>query len=332
MKYFFCIFFIFFSFNSFSQGSFSGYMFGDIYFVQKHHNEEIEGQNGFWFRRIYFTYDYKFSEKFFTRFRLELNSSGDFKTSSNLTPYAKDAYLGIKLGKSKSFIGLSPTPTWEFIENFWGYRAVEKTPGDLYKIASSRDTGIAFKGEISPHFSYHFLLGNGEGTKSEVNKDKRAYLSLLFKKEPVFFELYTDYGEGKDETDVKVYQGFFGLKREKFTFGFQYYNFDKGQGEGKERIKTDVFSTILNIKTSEKTTILFRIDRMDDPNPLIGKQDYIPFETSTPFYLYIFGVDFSITKDIKIIPNFEFVNYDKSSGLKVENDLYFKFTFFYNFK
>jgi len=317
---------------SFSQGSFSGYMFGDVYFVSEHHNNEVEGQNGFWFRRIYFTYDYKFSDVFFTRLRLELNSPGDFKTSSNLTPYAKDAYLGMKIGKSKAYFGMSPTPTWEFIEGFWGYRSVEKTPADLYKVASSRDTGIAFKGDISKNLSYHFLLGNGEGTKSEVNKDKRAYLSVLFKKEPFFFEVYTDYGQGDNETDLKVYQGFLGLKGKKVTYGFQYYNYDKGQGPDKDRVKTDVFSTFLNLKLSEKSTLLLRVDKMDDPNPFIGKVDYIPFATTNPFFFYLVGIDFELMKGVNIIPNIEFVNYEKYNGTKPDNTLIGRITFYYSWK
>src|SRR6185503_4120575 len=40
----------------------SGLMFGDYFWVATDHRDAIEDQNGFWFRRIYLTYDQKFSE------------------------------------------------------------------------------------------------------------------------------------------------------------------------------------------------------------------------------------------------------------------------------
>ena len=45
----------------------------------------VQGQQGFWIRRVYFTYDLTFSEKFTTRFRLEANSNGQFTSPGNLT-------------------------------------------------------------------------------------------------------------------------------------------------------------------------------------------------------------------------------------------------------
>ena len=61
-------------------------MFGDFYAYDKWHQNTIsatntnnvQGQQGFWMRRIYFTYDLTFSDKLTTRFRLEANSNGQF--------------------------------------------------------------------------------------------------------------------------------------------------------------------------------------------------------------------------------------------------------------
>ena len=45
------------SMNVYADGSFSGYTFGDYYNFSKNHDSDLEGQNGFWLRRIYFTYN-----------------------------------------------------------------------------------------------------------------------------------------------------------------------------------------------------------------------------------------------------------------------------------
>ena len=37
-------------------GKISGYIFGDYYYFPSHHDAKFDGQNGFWFRRVYLTY------------------------------------------------------------------------------------------------------------------------------------------------------------------------------------------------------------------------------------------------------------------------------------
>src|SRR5688572_17460383 len=50
---------------------FSGLMFGDYYYFDEHHLPAFESQDGLWFRRIYFTFDYTFIPKLMTRSRFE---------------------------------------------------------------------------------------------------------------------------------------------------------------------------------------------------------------------------------------------------------------------
>jgi hypothetical protein len=72
--------------HEFPFGRFSGLMFGDYYWYFERHQDGIsstdpipvEGQHGLWFRRIYATYDFTYSDTLTTRFRLEMNSNGDF--------------------------------------------------------------------------------------------------------------------------------------------------------------------------------------------------------------------------------------------------------------
>ena len=86
--------------SKFPSGKISGLMFGDYYWYYQWHQDQIsstnptavEGQHGLWFRRLYFTYDFAYSEKLSTRFRLEMNSNGEF-AGGDLVPYVKDAYL-----------------------------------------------------------------------------------------------------------------------------------------------------------------------------------------------------------------------------------------------
>ena len=115
---------------------------GDYYYFEENHLPAFEDQHGLWFRRMYFTFDYTFSPKLMTRFRLETNSNGKLQ-GGPITPFVKDAYLRWNaFGAQNLTLGIQPSLTFDYIENFWGLRHIEKTPLDLFRWDSSRDTGI----------------------------------------------------------------------------------------------------------------------------------------------------------------------------------------------
>ncbi len=327
------------SFSVYGEGKFSGYMFGDFYYNLTNNNPELEGENGFWFRRIYFTYDYKISDSWTTRLRLEMNSPGDFKSSDFLKPYIKDAYLAYKIGNhtitNTIILGISPTPTWEYyIVDFWGYRAVEKTPLDLYKMGESRDFGIAFKGSIGKDgfFGYHVMAGNGEGIKSEFNKEKKYMGAFLFILQLNFsLELYADYGLKANKYNTYfayyTYQAFLGWKHKKGRLGVQYSHRFEEQEVEKGNFKFDVYSIFGIINVSEKLSLLARYDRMNDPLPWGSTVSYVPFNETSPFNLILFGVDFHPLNNVSVIPNLMYVVYDDVD----EKDTQLKLTFFYSF-
>ncbi|NNG28173.1 MAG: hypothetical protein HKM87_11640, partial [Ignavibacteriaceae bacterium] len=65
-----------------SGGKLSGYMFGDYYHITRNHNSDILDKHGFWFRRIYLSYDYKINSNFSSRLRLEMGNEGDFTSKT----------------------------------------------------------------------------------------------------------------------------------------------------------------------------------------------------------------------------------------------------------
>ena len=80
-----------------AKGKFSALMFGDLYWVQGHHTDKYKGQNGLWFRRINFTYDYDIDEEFSARFRLEAANDDFTKAAAAMTPFVKDAFLEMEI-------------------------------------------------------------------------------------------------------------------------------------------------------------------------------------------------------------------------------------------
>lgn len=312
---------------------FSGYMFGDYYWVAGNHNADLEGRNGFWFRRIYFTFDQKLTDRFSVRLRFEMASPGDFTSSTNMEPFVKDAFLRYSWGRHQLILGLSPTPTWEVIEKHWGYRSVEKTPLDLQKFGSSRDLGIALLGSLdsAKKIRYHLMVANGSGTKGETNEGKKFLASLgFYPTESFFFEIYGDYDDRPGETDRFTLQGFLGLKGNWGRLGLQYAHQTR-QVEVGDDLELDIASIFGVLKLSDKTFVFARYDRMFDPNPDGSKIAYIPFDPAAKSNFIVAGFDFHLADKIQLMPNIEIVFYDEVDGVRPDTDVIPRLTLYYKF-
>ena len=315
-------------------GKFSGLVFGDYYYVVENHDMSIKDQHGFWFRRIYFTYDYTYDQNWSARFRLEMGNEGDFKSSNKMTPIVKDAWLRYKFARQSIYLGMSGTPTFGLIEDTWGYRSVEKVPVDLYKMGSSKDFGIAGKGVFDKEgmFNYHLMFSNGSGNSQEIDKGKSVMLSLSARlKNGFIIEVYGDYADKKEHTDAYMLQGFVAYKAEMFRIGFQYSNqwIQQVNSDNKE---LGVLSGFVTGNISECFSLLLRGDRVFDQVPKADGIAYLPLDPYSKFTLLIFGVDFHPIKNVKLIPNIEFAKYDENNnGFAPDNDLFGRLTFFWSF-
>lgn len=295
----------------------SGYLFGDLYVVASHHNEELEGENGAWFRRIYLTFDHQAGDRVSARVRFEGNSPGDFETSSEIEPSVKDAYLKYSHEKHSAYFGISETPTWGQLEKAWAYRSVEKTPLDLQKLASSRDLGLAAKGPLTSNgkFLYHAMLGNGNSNKSETNEGKKGMLALAVKAaKGLLVEVYGDFENRPGETDRTTIQGFASYKTERATIGgmvAQQRRQVPGDGDDVDIGLVSVFGVAT---LNDRVKGLARYDHMLDVNPDAAKISYLPMDPSSKSRLLIAGVDIAVAEGLNVIPNVEVVFYSGVDG------------------
>jgi hypothetical protein len=316
-------------------GKFSGYMFGDLYWIAANHNSGLENQNGLWFRRIYFTYDESLSDAFAIRFRLEANSPGDFSTKSKLNPFVKDAYVKWSRGLHSFYLGLSTPPTFQFIENVWGYRFVEKTPVDLQKFGASREIGLSLKGNLDPanRVQYHFMIGNGNGTSSETDKGKKVMLALTIEvAKNLFVQGYGDWNDLPGEADRYTAQGAILYKSSSFRAGAQLLRQTRQQAGDLENQELEIGSVFAAAKLGKKTWCFARVDRGFDPNPDGEKISYLPFSSSAKSTLILAGLDFELDENVNLIPNIELVIYDVDSGDAPDSDVIPRLTFYYRWK
>jgi hypothetical protein len=312
----------------------SAYAFGDYYFVLKQHNETLKDQNGFWLRRVYITYESDISDKLKARARLELSSPGSFSTSAaTLVPVLKDAYISYQFAPlHKLTLGIQDSLSFSNIEKFYGYRHLEKTPFDLYKVRSSRDFALCLSGtfDTAKKFNYAVQYGNYSGNKSETDKYKQVGARLFVNVTPqLMLEVNGDYSTISASKKSTLFQLFAGYKGDWGRVGAGYGR-ESVQEDGKDDANYGVFSAFAVATLSKKLEAVARYDMSADPQ-LHGQGDYLIIEKGTKTNLFILGLAWNIHPKFQIMPNVKMVSYKEVGGIKPGSDTYFNVTFYYQF-
>ena len=313
----------------------SGLVFGDYYYFAENHLPAFDEQQGMWIRRAYFTYDHTFTPAVTTRLRFEANSNGKLQGGS-ATAYVKDAYMRWTfLGRQQLTIGIQPSLTFEFTETVWGLRHIEKTPLDLYRTDSSRDTGFTVAGPVNTSGSvrYAYQFGNESGNNGETDKFKAQRAAVRFEKNPgISVEGFWGHFDRAFDADRETAQVFVGYRHPKARAGFQYtfQRREPGNSTG-ANIDLDIFSGfgVLELPRG-KTSFYVRVDRFADACADCAEMDYLPIASNAPFTLTIAGMEYYILPSVRVGPNIEYVAYGAPvSGFRPRNDTVARFTFYW---
>lgn len=320
-----------------SNGTFSGLVFSDYYWFAESHNQDLKGENGWWFRRIYLTYDQPISDSFSSRLRLEMSSPGDLSTDEKITPVVKDAFIKWANKNHEIRVGISPTPIFGLVEDVWGYRSVEKAPQDLYGLGSSRDFGISFKGRIgdSERVGYHLFVGNGNSNKSEINRGKKYMLAVSYQlTDHLVAQAYGDWDDKPGDSDWVTIQGFAGYQTDRFNLGTSYsYQLRSNGNNNLSDIQLDLVSLFANVTLTDNIAGFVRADHIIDPVPSGESISYLPMsadaESST---FFVGGLDMFLHENIHIMPNIEAIVYgENQNDERPNNDIIPRLTLFYTF-
>jgi hypothetical protein len=313
----------------------SGLVYGDYYYVVENHRDELVDQNGFWIRRLYFTYDHTLSKALSLRVRLEANSKGDFKSTGVNTPYVKDAWLRWAFGAHALTFGLAPTANIDFVDAFQGYRSVERNPFDLYRWDSSRDLGLLLQGGLGKEgrTRYSVQLGNGSGTGSEVDQSKsvRGQLAHRFAG-GLALEAYADWQDRPDGHDASTLEAFAGWQEKTWRASLQYGHQDRREaGPAGSDLSLDFLSAFVAVQVSPRVAALGRVDRNFDPIPSGETTDYMPFSDQAKSTFGYVGVDVTLHKNVHLIPNLELTAYDEAAdGTTPGTDVVPRVTLFFS--
>lgn len=300
----------------------SGLAFGDYYMVASHHDERVEGMNGFWIRRGYLTVDRALSDELFARLRFEVNQAGDFRTNATLEPYVKDAFIRWRRSPAlEVYIGLAQSPAIDTVERLWTYRSVEKTLLDLHRVIATRDLGVAAAGTHG-RVKYHVQLGNGSATGSETNEGKKVAASVsLAPTAATLFDVYVDVEDRPGATNRTTLQGIGGYQTERVRVALQY-----GLQMRDTQDDFNAVSLFGSYNLSPRWTLLGRVDRAD-ANPEGDRIAYVQLDPTRASTMFLAGVDYKLHKNLSIIPNVVLFAYEDGG----DDDLFAKVTFSFTF-
>jgi len=276
---------------------FSGTIFSDYSYTFSSPDGSDDGKNGFDYRRVYFTTDYKVSDKFSARVRFE---GADKTVISDGKPvlFVKDLYLkwNSALGEGHNIVfGVSSPPLWTAAEKQWAYRGLEATIMNRSKVASSRDMGIAFQGPLTGdnRIKYSFMFANNSGVKQETDRFKRLYGQLEFlPTESLNFTLGGDMYSFEGGNSLGL-NGFVGYTMSNLVLGLEgYYNPKTFEGSDNTDNKIGV-SLFGRYNVDEKHRVIARCDLMEHDNAGVTTQNG----------WFILGFSSMPEKGIEIIPN-----------------------------
>lgn len=302
-----------------------GLLFGDLYHVVSHHTDEGNGATGAVLRRGYITFDADFSDRWFGRLRFELNQSGKFETYTFETDF-KDFYVGVKLGRHRIFVGLSPTLTFDLIESFWGLRYLARTPMDLQGVAS-RDTGISAKGTLNAAgtISYRAMVGSGLNFGGESGDGWKWMGALALTPSPRWtFDLYADYERLPGPHDRSTFQFFVGYRIDTLRWGIQYSNQDR-----QDDPRLQLASAFVVGRLGKRISLVGRIDRIIEPSPKGNNISYLPFDPRARATFFIGGVEFRAASFLTVTPNTVVISYNRNDqGIRPRTDFHLRITLF----
>ncbi|MCK4763361.1 MAG: porin [Candidatus Aminicenantes bacterium] len=306
-----------------------GYMIPEYYMVGSHHSGEegIEGQHGFWLRRIYFGYNTSLGSGWSARVRFEMNSPA--YGEGKIEPFIKNAHLKKKLGGGANLLmGIIDPPSFDKIEKFWGLRFIEKTAPDFFNFASSRDFGIALDGKSKGGLVYTLMYGNFSSNKSEDNKGKAFYGRLGWEAKTAYVEANGHFAKDNGK-DITYLTAFGGMKGGWGRFGLGYH-YKSEKPEGDESKSSGIISGFAVVKIGKKSELFARYDHFTDPNfKDIGGYVPIPANLYDARYLMA-GLNFKVHKLIQVSPNVRYVFYGGENA--PDGDFYFTLTAKIDFK
>jgi hypothetical protein len=345
-------------------GKFTLQFFADYYFKVKsdslnrgnaQYSNVPENYSNFEIRRVYLGYNYDISPDFSTEFLLAHESNTDVQGERSI--YVKLANVHWKniYSNAELIFGAQSTPTFAFsTEPIWGYRSIEKTLTDKYKIASSTDVGLGLRGAFDDahNFGYDLLYGNGTAQKPENDRYKRVYGDLWskFMDKKIMISLYGDFYRTSANPSINytTFKAFAAYQTAPITVGVEGFmqsqsnnvidsNIAAGNHDTSSVQPFGISFFVTGQIIANKLNFFARYDMFNpDNNYEVSGVTYPKGYNSNKENFIVAGLDWTPLTNVHIMPNIWYNGYmskvDGATGaLKSDGDIVPRMTIFYKF-
>lgn len=194
----------------------------------------------------------------------------EYFEGSKYTAYLKMAEIKWDINDMFAFrVGqLLNTQYLTFQDKFWGYRYVDVTYQEKFRMGMPADFGAQVDFKLKDKLLDQVSVVNGEGPfRYQDMSGKFIYSNNLqyYPTDKITLKLYTDYGPAPDtgatKKDKSVVSGFAGYKTDKFRIGGEYtYVFNFGYDDGVDFYGFSVYSGVVLNKYFQ---LLGRWDHLD---------------------------------------------------------------------
>lgn len=269
--------------------------------------------NAFEINRNYIDIKYNYNDNIRFRLTPDFFRQGD----GPLTGIIKYAYVEFKnpLGLTDQTFRLGMNPTaWEsYMNDWWGFRWIEKTPSGTWKMTNSSDMGITLLGSLLNKFvSYQVSLFNGEGYNGASEQDSAKSFEATLELFPVqsiplhlFGHVRLSQTVSEIESRNNFYAGAIYYKDAALRLGAEYMVQDQGE----------INKTLISIIGSymiDQFSILGRYDIFDPSDAIDGNLQYF----------LIAGVGYRLSKNVQAMIDIKLKSYE-SDDLASNTKAYF---------
>lgn len=202
----------------------------------------------------------------------------DYFEGSKYTAYLKMAEIKWDINQSFSFrVGqLLNTQYLTFQDKFWGYRYVDVTYQERYRLGMPADFGVQLDYKFKDKFLNQFSVVNGEGPFRHQDQQGKFIFSnnmQFYPSKNITLKLYLDYGASPDTganfEDKSVISGFAGYKTDKFRVGAEYtYVYNYNYTKDSDYYGYSVYGSVV---LNDKFQLLARYDHLDMPQAIENK-------------------------------------------------------------
>ena len=250
--------------------------------------------------RAYLGYEFNLNRNFSGKINFDIGNPGN-GSSLEMTAFLKNAYIKYSTDKFSVSFGMIPTTQFAIQESKWGYRYVEKSFQDAYKIGSSADLGISASYSFTDWLSADLIIVNGEGYK-KVQADKNFKSGLGLTATPV------------KKLTARAYYDFMGTENTQSTYiAFLGYDFSKASVAAEYNLQQNFVNA--NGKDLSGISVYATVNPFKNIK-VFGRYDYLTSNTlsdetsewnlSKDGSLIIAGLEFQPVKGLKISPNYRY--------------------------